>query len=61
MKEGIVSKSVAQETLNFLTALSNLMVPSETLQAQTLFEKKLLPFWNTQLTELGTSIQKMGI
>ena len=61
MKEGIVTKTIAQETLNFFTALSNLMVPSKTLQAQTLLEQKLLPLWNTEFTELGTSIKKMGI
>ena len=61
MKEGIMTKSIAQETLHFLTTLSNLMVSSETSQAKALLEQKLLPFWYTQFTELWASIQKMGI
>ena len=56
MKEGIVTKSIAQETLNFLKTLSNLMVSAKTFQAEALLEQKLLPLWNTQFTELGTSI-----
>ena len=61
MKEGIVTKPIAQETLDFLTTFSNLMITSKALQAQALLEKKLFPLWNTQFTELGASIQKMGI
>ena len=56
-----MTKSIAQETLHFLTTLSNLMVSSETSQAEALLEQKLLPLWNTQFTELGASIQEMGI
>ena len=56
MKEGIVTKSIAQETLNFLKTLSNLMVSAKASQTETLLEQELLPFWYTQFTELGTSI-----
>ena len=56
-----MTKYIAQETLHFLTTLSNLMVSSETFQAEALLEQKLLPFWNTQFTELGASIQEMGV
>ena len=61
MKEGIVTKSIAQETLNLFKTFSYLMVSAKTFQAETLLEQKLLPFWNTQFTELGASIQEMGI
>ena len=47
MKEGIVTKSIAQETLDLLTTLSNLMVSAEAFQAETLLELKLFPLWNT--------------
>ena len=61
MKEGIMTKSIAQETLNLFSTFPNLVVPAETFQAEALLEQKLLPFWNTQLTELGASVQEMGI
>ena len=61
MKEGIVTKSIAQETLDLFKTFSYLMVSSETFQAEALLEQKLLPLWNTQFTELGASIQEMGV
>ena len=56
MKEGIVTKSIAQKTLDFLPAFPNLMVSAKTFQAEALLKQKLLPFWYTQFTEFGTSV-----
>ena len=61
MKEGIVTKTITQKALNFLTAFTNLMVTAEALQTKTLLEQELLPFWHSQLAKHGTSIQKMSI
>ena len=48
MKEGVMTKSITQEALNFLSTFSNLVIPTKTLQAEPLLEKKLLPFCNSQ-------------
>ena len=48
MKEGVMTKSITQEALNFLSTFSNLVVPTKTFETEPLFEEELLPFRNSQ-------------
>ena len=52
-----MANPITQEALNLFMTFTNLMFMAKTLEAETLLEQKLLPFLNTQLTELWASIE----